>query len=150
MLLKCSELSAEHTNSLPKEHNIRAVTCLISKLNLSRSAEIELKDPSLVGNVIISESVSPQSCWDKGISDLDCNLIMNKTHYLWYLESEPSALHLVARLPLASCQNKRNQQRHMRVKLWAVPEKAVKTHSLFILKYFLSKKCKQGGKTWRK
>lgn len=62
MLLKCSELSAEHTNSLPKEHNIRAVTCLISKLNLSKCAEMVLKNPPLVGNVITSESVSPQSC----------------------------------------------------------------------------------------
>lgn len=71
-----------------------------------------------------------------GISDLDCNIIMKKTHYLWYLESEPSALHLVSRLQLVSCQNKKNHQRHVRVKLGAVPEKVVKTHSLSIFKYF--------------
>lgn len=62
MLLRCSELSAEHIHSLFKKHNIRAVAFLISELNLSRSAEIMLESPSLVGNVITSESVNLQKC----------------------------------------------------------------------------------------
>lgn len=48
MLLRCSELSAERIHSLLEKHNIIAVTCLISEVNLSGSAEIMLVSPSLV------------------------------------------------------------------------------------------------------